>query len=180
MDRVELFNEEWRDIDGFADYQASNLGRIRSKDRAVSQMGRVRSYTRKMKGKIIKPGILNGGYAVVWLRVNGVTKAMTVHRLVAKAFFGESVLDVNHKDGNRLNNRLDNLEYLTRSKNIEHSYRELGHKSVQRKRVVCVETGEMFDSIKEAAEAKGINRISIGHVLAGRYKMAGGLRWKRE
>lgn len=180
MDRVELFNEEWRDIDGFTDYQASSFGNIRSKDREVSQKGHVGSYTRKMKGKVIKPSILNSGYAVVWIRVNGKTKAVTVHRLVAKAFLGESFLDVNHKDGNRLNNRIENLEYMTRSKNIEHSYRQLGHKSVQRKRVVCVETGEVFDSIKKASEAKGINRVSIGHVLAGRTKTAGGLRWNRE
>lgn len=178
MDKIELFNEEWKPIAGYEDYEVSNYGNVRSKERYITQYGHKKTYTRLMKCHQLKQEKLNSGYFVVQLSKNGKKKAMTVHRLVACAFLGESKLDVNHKDGNKHNNRVDNLEYMSRSANIEHSYRVLGKYERISKKVICVETGEIFNSMREAGRKMGINPISIGHVLAGRNKTAGGLRWQ--
>lgn len=64
-----------------------------------------------------------GGYLQIKLCRNGNIKTKDVHRLVAVAFFGQSNLCVNHKDGNKLNNNIDNLEYVTLKENIQHAWR---------------------------------------------------------
>lgn len=169
--------EEWRDIAGYDNYQVSSYGRIMSKNRIINQKGHKNIYARKMDGRILKQRKQNGGYLIVWLCKDGKPKAVTVHRIVACAFLGEKDLDVNHKDGNKENNNIENLEWVTRSTNITHSYRVLNHKK-NNKKVMCVETGEIFNSIKEASEKKNINYVSISHALAGRNKTAGGYTWK--
>lgn len=168
--------EQWKDINGYENYQVSSYGRIRSKNRILSQKGHKNIYNRKLDGRILKQRKQNGGYCVVWLSKDGKTKAVTVHRLVACAFLGEKDLDVNHKDGNKENNNIENLEWVTRSRNITHAYRVLKRKK-NSKKIMCVETGEIFNSIKEASQTKNINHVSIGHVLAGRNKTAGGYTW---
>lgn len=182
MKKIELFNdhEEWREIPENNNYEVSNLGRVRSKNRIINQFGRKQNYDRIMQGKILKPRKQNGGYLLVWLCKDGECKAYTVHRLVAKCFVTGNGNDVNHKDGNKENNRADNLEWVNRAENIKHAYRCLGHPKTSSVRVVCVETGEVFDSMREAGKAKAANPISIGHVLAGRNKTAGGYTWKRK
>lgn len=172
-----MAQEEWREIANYPNYEVSSFGRVRSKQREVRQFGHKQSYTRVMPSKILKTKMQNGGYLLVWLCKDGIAKPFTVHRLVASAFVDGVGQDVNHKDGNKTNNRADNLEWATRSENIAHSYRSLGHAKPHCKAVVCVETGESFVSIREAARAKGINAISIGHNLAGRNKTAGGFKW---
>ena len=172
--------EEWREIKDYPNYEVSNLGRVRSKDRLVGQFGHKKNYTRIMKGKVLQPRKQNAGYLVVWLSVEGKKKAITVHRLVATAFINGFGSDVNHIDGNKTNNRADNLEWVTRSNNIKHAYRVLHRVKHLSKRVICVETGEVFQSMRDAAQAKGINAHSISHVINGRNKTAGGYQWKRE
>lgn len=101
--------EDWRDIDGYQ-YQVSSLGRIR----------------RLLKGKVrAKAPTVWGGYHYVNLYNRGVCTPMAVHSLVAELFIGPrpSALIINHKDGNKLNNAVTNLEYVTYSENTLHSYR---------------------------------------------------------
>lgn len=183
MKDIELFNdqnEQWKSIPNFDNYEASNYGRIRSIDRDITQLRCKRQYTRKMKGRIIKPRIQNNGYLIVWLRREGVTKAISVHRLVATTFLQSQNADfeINHKDGNKTNNAISNLEWVSRSENIKHSYKELNRPKNMRS-VLCVETNIEYDSIQEAAIKTNTNSASIGHVLAGRNKTAGGYTWKR-
>lgn len=179
MKRVELV-EEWRDIQGLENYQVSNIGNVRSKERVITQKGHKNTYKRVMKSCLLKPRKQNNGYLVVWLSVNGTVKPYTVHRLVAETFLEKTDGEVNHKDGNKTNNRIYNLEWVSHSKNIIHSYEKLNHKKPNNKKVVCVETGEVFDSMADAERMKGINRHSIGHVINGRNKTAGGYTWKQE
>lgn len=116
-------SEVWKDIPGFEDfYQVSNIGRVRSVDRVVTfSDGRVRKY----KGNVLKLCIGNGGYEQVRLCNGGRCNTKSVHRLVLETFkphVNMDNLDVNHMDGNKLNNHLTNLEWLTRRDNILHAY----------------------------------------------------------
>ncbi|MGP1351652.1 MAG: NUMOD4 domain-containing protein [Hoylesella marshii] len=168
--------EIWKTIPEFEDYEASNFGRIRSIDRKRPVKN---GHTCIHKGKVIKARKQNGGYLVVWLRKNGKTYAKTVHRLIALTFIPpKSDKEVNHKDGDKTNNTIANLEWLTKSENIKHSYRQLGRKR-NAQRILCVETGEIYASIKDAANKINITHSDIDHVLSGRSKSAGGYTWKR-
>lgn len=92
--------EIWEDIPNYEGlYQASNLGRIKS------------------KRKVLKPNYTQNGYLKVQLSKNGKTKTYLVHLLVKRAFDGYNNLQVDHKDGNKSNNCLDNLEYVTQQEN---------------------------------------------------------------
>ena len=109
--------EIWKDIPGFEGlYQASNEGRIRSLTRQV--------YNYIKPGRILKSNIKNSGYLYLSIsNGNNKFKHANVHRLVALAFIPnpDSKPQVNHKDGNRLNNNVDNLEWCTAKENINHS-----------------------------------------------------------
>lgn len=108
--------EVWKDIPGYEGlYQASNLGRVRS-------LNRVDALGRRIRGRVLKPGTHLDGYLMVDLSKGGVAKHYSVHRLILLAFRGESDLDANHRDGDKANNRLSNLEYVTPSENTQHAY----------------------------------------------------------
>lgn len=101
--------EIWKDIKGYEGrYQVSNLGRIRR----LECLG---SDGRKLKELIKKPTLANNGYMMIWFNTNKKTKAFLVHRLVAEAFIPNpnNLSQVNHKDENKINNRVENLEWCT-------------------------------------------------------------------
>ena len=103
--------ESWRDIPGFPDYQASDLGRIRS--RKSGDWYVLHPTPHQMTG-----------YLVVSPRVGGKYVARSVHRLVATTFLGAANgRDVNHRNGDKHDNSLRNLEYLSRGENHRHAYR---------------------------------------------------------
>lgn len=114
-------------------------GQIKSNDR-FSIDGR------KLKGKILKPFKNNSGYLVVDLCIYGKRKKCLVHRLIAQTFLNNysNKLDVNHKDGNKLNNSLINLECITRKENIIHA----------------IKNGLIIESIKQKINRKNIKFIS--------------------
>ena len=123
--------ETWKDIEGFEDfYQVSDLGRVRSLDRQIeyqSRGGYTVTYLRK--GQVLKPMKTGtSAYLQVHLRKNNTTFANTIHRLVAFAFLGlppTGMNQTNHQDGNKTNNRLENLEWCTASMNLWHAYHVL-------------------------------------------------------
>jgi hypothetical protein len=113
--------EIWKDIKGFeAIYQISNLGRVKSLKRSIthSYWGKV-----NLSERIKKAFIDRCGYYSVMLHKESVKKSFSVHRLVALAFIPNEnkKLDVNHKNGIKTDNRLENLEWMTRSENVIHS-----------------------------------------------------------
>lgn len=116
--------ETWKDIPEFrGSYQVSNMGRVRSVDKVVTfKDGSMRKY----KGKVLKtPPSKGTGYKELSLSSDGRRNTKTVHRLVLEAFkphVNMSDLDVNHIDGNKLNNHLTNLEWLTRRDNNLHAH----------------------------------------------------------
>jgi len=117
-----MSKEMWKSVKNYEMlYEVSNMGNVRSlpKEWKAGWNGVIRKHA----GFLLKPGKSRDGYLTVSLSKNGKTKHCSVHRIVLQAFVGESVLDCNHKDGNKENNRLDNLEYCTTRENIKHAYR---------------------------------------------------------
>lgn len=106
----DLDGEEWRDVDGYEDYQVSNFGRVKS--------------FKHNTPRILKPGCSPSGYLCVGLGRNNRTITELNHRLVAKAFIlnVDSKPQVNHIDGCKLNNHVSNLEWCTVSENVRHAY----------------------------------------------------------
>lgn len=100
--------EEFKQIEKFPNYEVSNLGNVRN---AVSK-------------KFMAFSINEFGYCIITLRDGVGTKTIKVHRLVAMAFIEnpERKFCINHKDGNKQNNRADNLEWSTYSENMKHAY----------------------------------------------------------
>jgi hypothetical protein len=112
--------EIWKDVVGYEGYyQVSNFGRIKSVDRIVNHI----SGRKRVKGLIMTPKNAGCGYLKVDLSKNNKYKAEYVHRLVLKHFKGEDKLkpEVNHKNGNKTDNRLDNLEWVDSSENKNHA-----------------------------------------------------------
>ena len=107
--------EKWKPIEGYSDYLASSFGRIM---RVVATVP-----SGSAAGKILKQGTLKHGYKNVSLYKLGVPKSLSVHRVIATAFFGKPKLDlvVNHKDGNKKNNNINNLEFVTATANELHA-----------------------------------------------------------
>jgi hypothetical protein len=117
-----LIDEIWSDIPGWEGYyQTSNLGRVKSCDRYVEHLRIGKQF---VKGRVLKHGCDRYGYSYVTLSRDGVQKNCSVHGLVMIAFIGDRPegYEINHLDRNKRNNCLMNLEYCTRSQNIQHAY----------------------------------------------------------
>ena len=162
-------SEVWKDISGYeGKYQVSNTGKVRSLD--YNHTGKVR----ELKLKIDKYG-----YACIKLFKNGCRKYITVHRLVAAAFIKNTSNSpqVNHKDGNKLNNCVQNLEWCSNKENIQHG-RKMGlfNKALKasierRKSVLCIKkTSGMifaFPSFTHAGYFIGATASEISEVFHG-------------
>lgn len=182
--KCELYHdEEWRDVPEYEGlYQASNYGRIRSLDNIQHVVFKGKSISKRKYGKVIKPGKHRGGYSMVWLSKNGIVKAYTVHRLIADAFLPnpDGLPEINHIDGDKKNNAITNLEWVSRSENLNHAYKQLGRKNGNERKVVCIETGVAYKSIQQAAAEYGITGGAIQQVLNGRNNTAKGMHWRYE
>lgn len=113
--------EIWKDVVGYEGYyQISNLGNVRSFDR-IHSSGLGRSYFKP--GRILKTCVASHGYLSVALCFRKQTSAQ-IHKLIAKAFIPNpnNYKCVNHKDGNKLNNNIDNLEWVSHAQNNKHAY----------------------------------------------------------
>lgn len=176
--------EIWKDIKGYESlYQVSNLGRVRSKEHLVpSSYGSTR-----MSPSKIRTNCFDGNYYHVILFKNGKRKVCLVHRLVAESFIPNqyNLPQVNHKDGNKLNNNVDNLEWCTAQENQLHAF-AIGLKTpnITHYRGVLVFrlsdgsfVGE-YKSQHEAARELGLNVAHVCSVLKGRVKHTRGYYFK--
>lgn len=184
--------EVWKDIPNYEGlYQVSNLGRVRGLDR-MTQCKNIPPFF--IKGVELVLSKCAGGYFYCHLSKNNKKKSYSVHRLVATTFIPNPnhYRDVNHKNGDKSDNRVSNLEWLTHKENIWHAIKNgmITPQKNNSKRVICVETNEIFESATEAAKAKNCNSCSICHITKKRImktrsgkiyipKTAGGYHWKR-
>lgn len=165
---------KWKIIKRFSRYKVSNFGDI---------------YDLKQL-KIINQHLNKDGYKCITLRGDdNIRKSFKVHRLVCSAFIKnvDCKSTVNHVDGVKCNNSINNLEWNTRSENIQHAWdtglmkntksRKDGIRSKLGKRVICVTTGETFSSVGEAAEKTGLQKSNISAVCREKvgFKSAGSI-----
>ena len=161
--------EIWRDITNYEDtYQISNLGNVRSKDRVVLYIDKRK---RIFPGQTMKLNIDTKGYYKVNLRKNNKFKSLRIHKLVAEHFLKKEIGKniVNHKDGNKLNNCVDNLEFVTISENTIHAIRVLkkdftnGGKH-SKKPIISIQKNNIyrfFDSVGSASKFFDSSRRTI-------------------
>lgn len=170
--------EIWKDIPGYEGlYQISNYGNVRSMN-----------YNKKVGNiKELKPNTTRDGYLEVHISKDSKRRYFLIHRLVAQAFIDnpDNKPQVNHIDGDKSNNNVSNLEWVTNGENQRHAY-DNGLKSARgayeanRKPVRCVTTGKEFNSIKEAALYYNIKSDSkICNCCKKQQKYAGKFNGKR-
>ena len=184
--------EIWKDINGYEGYyQISNKGNVRSVDRFDGVHDRT--------GTVIKPNLKSNGYLQVGLRKHSQRKYIGVHRLVAIHFIDnpENKPQVNHIDGNKQNNTVENLEWVTAKENQQHAtriglrdnmlkgekhpaYGKFGADSLSAKPVVRVDpvTGETkLYKAKVLAKDDGFDVTSISKCCHGKLKTHKGYKW---
>lgn len=160
--------EIWKDIQGYeGKYQVSNLGRVFAK----KIFGKAWGGKCRKKQHIMKDACNGRGYRYITISIDRVRKNHYVHRLVADAFLEKSLftIEVNHKNGNKADNRLDNLEWVTSSENRQHAVKTglmptRGNHSFALK-VTDHNTGKEFECIKDAADAYGMNYGTLKDAL---------------
>lgn len=187
--------EIWKDIEDYPNYQISNFGRVKSKERYVNTIGGAK---RKIKDKIIKPTLDSRGYYVVSLyNEKGKSNPKSIHRLVCETFLENknNYPVINHINVIKIDNRLENLEFCTQSHNIKEAYRlglekpnktNLGKFGIKNKKArkikqIDINTNEIinvFYGVCEAGRKTGINYRNIDLCLKNKRNYAGGYKWE--
>ena len=146
-----------KNIPGYENYKISDSGIVYS------------CYMNKIK----KTSLHRQGYFMVGLYKDGQEKKWLVHRLVALTFIDNinGYKYVNHKDGNKKNNHISNLEWVTSSENQKHAYENhlkiASRKTINNKIVLDTSNGVFYNSIKEAADIIGLEKSHIAQMLRG-------------
>lgn len=171
--------EVWKDIQGYEGlYQVSDRGEVKSLPRTIERRG---NSPMRLRERILRPRINRKGYATVGLCKECEMWNRTVHRIVAQAFIPNpnNLPEINHINGIKTDNRVENLEWVTTKDNVKHSIEVLGNKrDIPKYAVRCVDTGILYPSAQEAAEAVQGGARAIRNVCAGGKKHHRGLRWE--
>ena len=159
--------EIWKNINGYEQYQVSNYGRIKHQERFLKPM--LRSKNR---------------YLCVQLSKNGVIKTFSIHRLVAEAFIPNphNYSIINHKDENKLNNVVSNLEWCSQQYNINYGNSLKQRAESHKKSVIAFNSehklGIYFHSVTDAAVYFNGHKSNISLALKGKSKTAFGYTWE--
>lgn len=186
-DEIEL----WFNIPKHENYQASSLGRIKSKERIIVRKNGIKQ---TIKEKILTPAKNNKGYYLVIL--DG--KTYLVHRLIAETYISNpnGYTIVNHINGIKTDNRFENLEFTTQKDNAQKAWKQglcenVREKAYKTKRKMNIKTSKMiaqmhingtiiniFPSIREAERRTEISNGNISRCCRGEFKTVGGYAWK--
>ena len=164
--------ENWKEISGYEGlYEVSDLGRVKS--------------LKYGKEKILKQGKTTGGYLKVNLYKDGHRKHLFVHRLVSEAFIQNpnNLETVNHKDEVKTNNKVCNLEWMSKKDNNNYGTRNKRAAESHSKQVQMFDksTGELLATFPSTLEAGGVTGIApqnISECCRGKRKSAGGYVWR--
>lgn len=157
--------EEWKKIKNYENYSVSRYGQVRN------------DKTRRILKKIY-----TNGYESVSLYHEGKSKRFRVHRLVAMAFIPNpyNLPCVDHINTIRVDNRVENLKWCTYKENSnnpltlkKYSEAKIGEKHNQARKVICITTGEIFNTIKQVEDEYKINHANISLCCNGKRKSAG-------
>lgn len=182
--------EIWKDVEGYEGYyKVSNLGRVKS----LPRNGTINTE------RIMKPKLSKTGYLTVHLRKSGYSKHKKIHRLIAIAFIekveGKEI--INHKDGDKLNNSISNLEWCTYKENSQHAHdtglAKTDMKQIAAARAVSIavrtkrvkqldmEGNEIREFISMTEARKHLNKTSstmIDRVCTGKVESYEGFKWQ--
>lgn len=170
-------DEIWKPVVGFEGiYEVSNIGRVKLLYREYYPG----DYPTKrvMKNKILDIRIRPDGYLTVWLsKQMRDGKHYFIHRLVSEAFINNFLnkKEVNHIDGHKTNNFVSNLEWATRSENIQHAVDNglikprKGADNKNSRVLLDTKTGIFYECIREAADAKGYNKYTLTNKLSQKH-----------
>ena len=156
----------WKPISGYEnEYLINTTGIIESQERMVNH----RNGKRPVYEKILSTRQDGKGYITARLSKDGKEQTQFLHRLLAVAFLSNilNYPQVNHKNGIKSDNRLENLEWVTASQNTIHAY-ENDLIKLKKKRVVDSCTGEVFESSRDAAAKVNVNYNTLRGYLSGR------------
>lgn len=162
--------EIWKAVVGYEGlYEVSNLGRVKSLPRNGTCMSE----------KILKYSI-DKGYRQVILSKNDKRKSAKIHKLVAMAFLPNenNFPCINHKDENKQNNDVSNLEWCSYAYNNTYNDRAKKASKKTGKKVLCVELNTIFDSLADAERATKIKAGNICWCCKGKWLSAGGYHWR--
>lgn len=187
--------EEWKDVIGYESlYQVSNLGNVKSLDRLVETSRGPRFY----EGRLLNNCKLKIGYMSVRLSKDGILTTFYVHRLLMESFYGVDIYKVcvNHINGDRSDNRIDNLEWVSYSENTNHAINILKSLTPPSKKIGKYDKQnkliKTYDSLKDAAEDNDIAPANISVACNNKQRkkvkngkeyyytvnICGGYRWK--
>lgn len=157
--------EQWMEIKNYPKYLISDEGRVINRQTEI----------------ILKQKFNRGDYLIVNLYNQYNMKTKTVHRLVAEAFLDSDLkeLQVNHKDGDKTNNAVWNLEFLSCLDNHHHAFRmNLRNQRFRPQAVRCLETNECFSSMAEAGKRLGVSPGNISAIIRGRARSINGYHFE--
>lgn len=175
-------SEEWKPVVGYEGlYEVSSMGRVKSLKRTITgKNGQIY----EVEEKLLTQSTITGGYLYVTLSDHGECRSYPVHRLVATAFIPNpgNLSDVNHKNENKTNNSVDNLEWMSHKDNLNYgTYKERMALAVSKPvSQIDKKTGviiAIYPGQKFAEEATGICNGCISKACLGKAKSAGGYYW---
>lgn len=182
--------ETWKDVVGYEGfYKVSNKGNVYSVERK-------NSLGNKCGGRTLKPITNKDGYIYIGLYKGGIRKRKRLHRLVAETFLPNpnNYPEINHRDEDKANNNVENLEWCTRGHNVNYGTRnkQVGKKLSKKVRAVNIKTGEVliFNSTQEARNegylssvslaCRGVHKNGGGNLIGGDGHTYKGYRWSYE
>lgn len=190
MENYNTDKEVWKAVEGYEGrYEVSNFGRVKSLERKVLVRRKNGHYINTVPEKILKPTLsvgVTGGYPTVKLMMNNKGKTVKVHRLVAEMFIPNpnNYPEVNHKDEDKTNNHVSNLEWCTRRYNNEYGTRKrriYSHPNVSNKvKGTCLKTGKtiFYNSMSEAIK-NGFYSSGISEACSGKRESYKGFKWEK-